>query len=87
MMAKIHYISSRIGGVGKYKAFRDSCFRQIKAHPHGKVHIVDLLNNATSKRGNSMRDTPMRKGMVNVMRQDKRFLYEGDGVYSIAQDL
>lgn len=87
-MVKIHYVSSRNGGVRKYQAFRDSCFRQLQESPTGQMHIDDLLLNLLTKKNTPMRcGIPIRKGVHNVMRTDKRFVCEGKGIYSLKQEI
>tara|TARA_R110000851_G_scaffold204259_2_gene356120 strand:+ start:834 stop:1106 length:273 start_codon:yes stop_codon:yes gene_type:complete len=88
MMVKIHYVSSRIGGVRKYQAFRDSCARQISESSEGRLHLDDLFSNLMTKKGTPMRcGIPIRKGVHNVLRTDERFVCEGKGVYSLLKEV
>ena len=88
MMVKIHYVSSRIGGVRKYQAFRDSCARQISESSEDRLHLDDLFSNLMTKKGTPMRcGIPIRKGVHNVLRTDERFVCEGKGVYSLLKEV
>jgi len=79
--------SSRVGGKGKYQAFRDSCVRQLEESQEGKMDIGDLMSGARTKGGYPIHSIPMKKGSYFVLRQDSRFNFEGEGVWSLAQDL
>ena len=52
------------------------------------MHLDDLFLNLKTKKGTPMRSgIPIRKGVHNVLRTDKRFVCEGKGVYSLVKEL